>query len=65
MPGDRNRLGAVQKVARSIVREKDVMHLSDRDSAYFAEALLNPPEPSNKLRASARRYKQQINEKGE
>ncbi|MBC6477977.1 MAG: DUF1778 domain-containing protein [Hormoscilla sp. GM7CHS1pb] len=65
MAEDSNIIGAVHKVARSIVREQDAIHLNARDSAFFAEALLNPPEPSEKLRASVRRYQQLIDKKGE
>jgi len=65
MAEDSNIIGAVHKVARSIVREQDAIHLNARESAFFAEALLNPPEPSEKLRASVRRYQQLIEKKGE
>lgn len=34
--------------------------LSTRDSRAFVEALLNPPEPGEGLKAAVRRYKQRV-----
>jgi len=34
--------------------------LSERDSVMFIETLLNPPEPSEGLRAAYRRYKERM-----
>jgi uncharacterized protein (DUF1778 family) len=38
------------------VREGDAIVLGVEDSAVFADALLNPPEPGPVLRAMARRH---------
>lgn len=58
-------ISSVTDVAKSIVQEREVMHLNPQDSAFFAEALLNQPEPSEKLRASVLRYQQLLDKKGE
>ena len=42
--------------ARRIIREFEVLEISERDQIAFAQSLLNPPEPSEKLKAAARRY---------
>ena len=38
------------------IEEMQIIRLSAQDSRAFAEALLNPRKPSEKLRAAARRY---------
>jgi hypothetical protein len=37
--------------------ERTVIRLTARDSAILAEALLNPTEPNDALRAAAQRYR--------
>jgi len=37
--------------------ERTVIRLTARDSAMLAEALLNPVEPNDALRAAAQRYR--------
>ncbi len=37
------------------IEEMQIIQLSERDSLLFAEALLNPREPAERLRAAARR----------
>ncbi len=46
-------LSAVTEAARKVVRENDMLELSQRDQQAFAAALLNPPAPSAKLRVAA------------
>jgi uncharacterized protein (DUF1778 family) len=41
-------------------REK--VKLSAADWAVFCDALLNPPEPNEKLRAAARRYRERFSQ---
>lgn len=48
-------LTAVQDAAGRAVREHEVLTLSARDSLIFAQALLNPPPPSEVLRRAAAR----------
>jgi Protein of unknown function (DUF1778) len=38
-----------------------IIPLNAEDSRAFAEALLNPREPNDRLRAAARRYREMIN----
>jgi len=45
------------EAARTVVGEHDTWVLSRRASKAFVEALLNPPEPNEALRAAAARYK--------
>ena len=50
-------LTSVQDAARRAIEEHEIIALSLRDSQAFVEALLNPPEPSARLREAAARYK--------
>lgn len=38
------------------IEETQIIRLSANDSRIFAEALLNPRSPNQKLRVAARRY---------
>jgi uncharacterized protein (DUF1778 family) len=53
-------ISSVADAAKRVIQEHEMMVLSVRDREVFVEALLNPPEPSDKLRAAASRYKQII-----
>lgn len=55
-------LGSAEREAEAVLREPQIMALSPRASAAFVEALLNPPEPSDALRAAWRRYRAFTNE---
>lgn len=46
-------VSTVTDVARRIVRESDMLELSQRDQLAFATALVRPPPPSTKLQAAA------------
>ena len=46
--------------ANQIIQENEIMVLSRKDQEIFVEALLNPPEPSEKLRLAAQRYKKNM-----
>src|SRR5438270_13051330 len=50
-------ISSAEKEAEATIRAQQTMTLSDRDSAAFVDALLNPPEPNDALRAAARRYR--------
>ncbi|MFM6727175.1 MAG: DUF1778 domain-containing protein [Dolichospermum sp.] len=43
-----------------MIQENEIMILSRKDQEIFVEALVNPPEPSEKLRLAAQRYKKNI-----
>ncbi len=48
---------SVQQAAEQAIRDHKVMTLTAEDSRAFAEALLAPPAPNERLRALAERYK--------
>jgi uncharacterized protein (DUF1778 family) len=49
------RTGA-REPAEHTIRQHEVMILTMRDSVLLAEALLNPPEPSERLKAAFADY---------
>jgi uncharacterized protein (DUF1778 family) len=55
-------ISSLQEAALRAIQEHEMMILSVRDREVFVEALLNPPNPSDKLRSAAQRYKQKIGE---
>lgn len=44
------------------IRRHEVMTLSPEDSALFVEALMNPPEPNEHLRAAYQAYRERFGE---
>ena len=48
---------SVQQAAEQAIREHKVITLTAEDSRAFAEALLAPPAPNERLRALAERYR--------
>ncbi len=42
-------LTAITKAARRTIAEHETIHLSECDRAAFFDALINPPEPSERL----------------
>jgi len=46
--------------AHRIIRENEVMTLSERSRKVFVEALLNPPKPNQAASAAARRFKHEV-----
>ncbi|MUL39191.1 DUF1778 domain-containing protein [Gloeocapsopsis dulcis] len=53
-------VSSVFEAAKQAIQEHEIMVLTLRDRKVFVEALLNPPEPSAKLRDAASRYKQKM-----
>lgn len=51
-------LAASREKAVETLQEAQLVRLAAEDQKRFAEALLNPPEPSRHLRAAAERYRQ-------
>ena len=51
-------LSAADAAVRTI-REQEVLVLKERARRVFAHALLNPPMPGRRLRAAAKRYRDQ------
>lgn len=56
-------LGSVADAARRIIQEHEMLELIGRDREIFIDALLNPPEPSERLLEAAKRYKQIMGDK--
>lgn len=52
-------LASVHEAAVRTIESMETIRLNREDSLAFAEALLNPPEPNERLRAAARRYLQE------
>ncbi len=44
--------------ARRTIREQEVLTLNEKAREVFVQALLNPPPPSKRLLAAAKRYRQ-------
>jgi len=51
-------VASVQAEAQRVIKQHQLLKLSIEDSEAFVDALLNPPKPSDALRAAALRYKQ-------
>lgn len=49
-------IASVHDAAVSVIKETETIRLSARDSRAFADALLNPREPSGRLKDAAQRY---------
>jgi uncharacterized protein (DUF1778 family) len=47
---------SASEAAKRVLQEQQVIRLSARDSQAFVEALDNPPEPNEKLRAAMAEY---------
>lgn len=56
-------IDSAQRRAEEVIREHEVIRLSPRDSRAFVEALLNPPPPSERVRALAARYQREVEER--
>jgi len=51
-------LNQVQPAATATIQEFELMELRDKDRRIFVEALLNPPEPTEALKAAVARHEQ-------
>ncbi len=49
-------IASLQEAAERVIRSHDVITLSVRGSEAIAQALLEPPNPNDALRAAYRRY---------
>ncbi len=47
---------SAQAAAEEVIRNREVITLSARDTAVLVEALLNPPPPNEALRAALQRH---------
>ena len=46
------------EAADKVVRENEILELSQRDRLAFAEALMSPPAPNEELLTAAERFKE-------
>jgi uncharacterized protein (DUF1778 family) len=51
---------AVQDAAVHTVTEREVLRLCVQDQVVFAEALLDPREPSERLKSAYQRYRERV-----
>lgn len=51
---------SAQRAAEAVIRELEIITLSVEDSRAFAEAMLNPPAPNDRLREAFARYQQEV-----
>jgi uncharacterized protein (DUF1778 family) len=49
-------VASASETACRVIRESEALHLSERDQVAFAQALLDPPEPAERMKAAARRF---------
>jgi len=50
-------ISSVLESAEDVIHESETHHLADEDRHMFFQAILNPPEPSQKLREAFTAYK--------
>lgn len=50
----------VQEKAKQIIKEKEAILASEKDSAVFFDAIMNPPKPNNDLIAAFEAYNDQL-----
>ena len=51
-------VASAQSAARQVIQDHESLKLTARDREVFVQALLNPPQPTDKLRQAVRRYKE-------
>lgn len=56
---ERSKEGLQSRLAPEQKKER-VLSLNEQASEVFANALLNPPEPSRRLTAAAKRYQKRV-----
>jgi uncharacterized protein (DUF1778 family) len=54
-------VGSAQDAANRAIREREIMTVAGNDRERLVEALLNPPEPGQRLRKAARHYRKSAN----
>jgi len=50
----------VQEKAKQIIKEKEAIIASERDSEVFFDAIMNPPKPNNDLISAFEEYNSQL-----
>jgi uncharacterized protein (DUF1778 family) len=54
-------VAVLAETSLQIIKDREVIELTDRDRQAFADALLNPPAPSDRAYADAQWYEQMMN----
>lgn len=54
-------ISSAQQAAEAIIRQHQVLTLTEAESHAFVTMLLNPPEPNERLRAAANQYQRRMN----
>ena len=54
-------VSVLAEVAMQTIKDRQLLELTDHDRAAFAEALLNPPAPSEQALADSQWYEQMMN----
>lgn len=54
-------LSSAQEKAEEIINDREIIALTERDKQIFIEAILNPAEPNEALKAAKREYDDRIN----
>ncbi len=54
-------VAVLTETSRQIIKDCELLQLTDRDRQAFVDALLNPPAPSDRAYADAQWYEQMMN----
>jgi uncharacterized protein (DUF1778 family) len=54
---------SLTEAAEKAIRDRHVMHLTAQETEQFFDALLNPPEPNERLREAARLYRELVEQR--
>ncbi len=54
-------VSVLAEASMQIIKDRELIELTDRDRQVFADALLNPPTPSDRAYADAQWYEQMMN----
>lgn len=53
-------IASATEAANRAIQESQTLQLTERDQEVFVRALLEPPAPSARLRAAAKRYRERV-----
>ncbi|RYY38016.1 MAG: DUF1778 domain-containing protein [Sphingobacteriaceae bacterium] len=58
-------LSTAEEKAKTIVQQHEAILASERDKKIFFDAIMNPPQPNQRLRDAAKRYQEFNNQSAE
>lgn len=58
-------LSTAEEKAKTIVQQHEAILASERDKKIFFDAVMNPPQPNQRLKEAAKRYKELNNKSAE